>query len=134
MNKTILFFLIFSANVASSQDTCKLYSTHQYAELTERVTEYCHDTGGLSCRFLKKNENTLIVYRWDSCGRLISKSKSGRTTFKKTYYSKRLSIVYHANESVKRKRFTKMVGCNHIKRSWIKNFSEDGKRLDTISP
>lgn len=127
MKKIIFFLLIVIATPAHSQDSCKRQDLRFYGEMTGRITEYYHDNGELSHRFIQKGENTTKVFEWNSCGNLVRKSKSGISKIRKVYYNKYLSIEYYDNEKVKSKRFTKMIGCWHIKRRWVRFYSEDEK-------
>jgi len=131
MKKAISFLLILTTRLAYCQDSCSLNLKNRYAELPYRVTEFYHDNGELSHRHIKRGINTMIVFEWNSCGKLVrkTKSKSGITKLRKIRYNKWRSIKYHANEKVKSKTFMKTVGCWHIRRSWRRSYSEDGKRL-----
>jgi len=124
----IAFLILFSRQYLCAQDNCSRDETRRYDELSTPITEYHHENGLLSHRYIKRGEDRLKTLEWNSCGQLIRKIISGKT-IRKTPYSKHLSFDYHPNGQLKTKRFVKMVGCLHIKRSRRKEYSETGKRI-----
>ena len=128
MRNILILLFIVSAQIAYSQDTCTTNVKNWYSELTPPVTEYFHENGQISHRYITKNEKTTKVHEWDSCGNCIRKTKSRVTNSKKGPCSRRRQITYYAHGQIETKSSSKMCDCLHLKRSRRKMYSEDGKR------
>ncbi|MCH2231332.1 MAG: hypothetical protein MK105_13405 [Crocinitomicaceae bacterium] len=122
---TILVLLIFS-KVSYSQDTLWLDSS-KYLDLTQRVTLIYHNNGIVGKKYIKKGTSRIKTIEWDEEGKLIRNSKSGKKLINKVQYYKSLRLEYYDNGNIKKKTFSKTVGCYYIKKLWMKFYSENGK-------
>lgn len=113
-----------------AQDTLWVGSGN-YDELTQRVTLRYYRNGVVGEKIITRNGVIRWTYKWDESGKLIRKSKTTRTLFRRTPVARIYSIEYYDNGEVKQKNFAKMVGCDHFKRAWKKYYSEDGKHKST---
>lgn len=134
--KHVLFLLLIFTIIRGvySQDSCQV-NKYNFGDITGRITEYFHESGVISHRYIIKSEFRYTSREWDSCGRFIRKTKSRKVKNKKISYYKISSIEYKSDDRIKTKRRYKTRGCKHIKKSSRIRYSQDGnrfKRLKTI--
>ena len=127
----VLFVPVYSS--LHAQDSCVVSNCFKYEEFTARVTKCYYENGLLNEKHIK-NWFSDKQYVWNSCGQLISKTyrqksiRKGRRRFGRNY-TKSHRFDYYSDGTLKFERFVKTYGCHRIKKSWVKNYTQDGRRI-----
>ena len=110
--------------IAMAQEPCFKDTLHKFADLSAHRTEFYHPNGIRSARHVHRGRYTMISREWDSCGKLIRKRKSGKTLFRRVPYHQATQYRYYPSGALQQKRFTRIQGCWHVKRSRKRSYPD----------